>query len=623
MLRADSQQSHLAAAAHFILVMWSMLGFSMASQSSVGLTRTLEVVSRAQKQESIRGTARVLQGTIDELSTSSGVRSGAFTISWEDGLEWPTQRVIIADGRWVLNCAVADGALVFVSDIVVEDAPAFLLGDGFTSIEITRKRPIDLTFFRPRRVSLNVVDSRSLQPLRDIEVQQADSGGFVYRNEEIPRLNECGVAVANPQNPVELHPQGGGQLYFVRAKGHAWTSVLVDHRYGGSRLVCLESGGTVQLKLRGGEQPLAASDHLWIALWRQVGGVEIRLTAVESSGSADPAPLEGVPAGEVIIGWSTLGVMAATTDAQRIKHAQVAEMKSTAVELECGEELVTQPVLVTVLCEVDVPDELMPTDADRQLLLVAARQRREYAPVAGSLDASRTATAPGRSRFSSRFESIPSGDYFLSGTSPPVLLKVHVGTCDAQVSYRVEECGTVRLAASGGAVPKLDRLQWSMCDPGGLLGLPMPATYDYDSREWVVHAPVGRVLLMGTNADPAATGQQELGVTPGKSRGELKLVWESRTLIRPTDAGVHVLFPPGYWESAVVTTSEGRLITRTPWRTTVSGFTGDGEILFGHEGDVIQLSAPPGYERPEPIRVPAGGYPKGATVTLALVRRHQ
>jgi hypothetical protein len=288
------------------------------------------------------------------------------------------------------------------------------------------------------------------------------------------------------------------------------------------------------------------------------------------------------------------------------------------MELLGAEELVTQPVRVTLFCDLDVPLELLSTDGVSQLLLVDPSVPREYSAAEDTLGGERKPS--GRTKFSSRFDAVSPGEYFLSGNYPPVAIKVHVGISDMRVSQRIEDCGTVRLRSGDGAGLRPDQLEWSVYAPDGTNSLPMPASFDKDTKEWIVRAPVGRVDLLATCAKPATTGQQEIVVAPGETRSDLNVVWESRTPIRLRDAGVPALQSSDWWGAAVVTSAEGALLGATPTRTNVYGFS-DGEIYLGHAGDVIQLPAPPGYEKPGPIRIPEGGFPKGGSVTVNLVRR--
>jgi hypothetical protein len=339
---------------------------------------------------------------------------------------------------------------------------------------------------------------------------------------------------------------------------------------------------------------------------------------MELSNGSDPAPLENVPAGDMLIGISAKGTSDSIATADRMMRVKIAPHETTTVELEGALELATQPLTVTVRCDLDVPAELLSKDGVSTLSLADEEGSREYFAAEGTFDS--TFAPSGRVKLSPRFDAIPPGDYLLGGNFPPVAIDVHVGTTDAHISQRINDCGTVRLHLSDGAGPNPDSLEWSMDGPRGRPSLPMPAVFDQSTNEWIVRAPVGSVGLFAMSARAGTTGQQDLVVAAGETRSDLKIVWESRVPIRLRDAGIPVMPSGDWWESAVLTTSTGAPQRSTPYGTSVYGF-GNGEIYHGHGGDVIQLPAPLGYEKPAPIRIPEGGFPDGAKVTIDLVRK--
>lgn len=569
----------------------------------------------------LRGTVELRADTPAERSVSKG----SFDILWAEGGKGGSKHVKIENGRWEVEFRAPVGCELWIRNIEANEAPALL----FTNKPpvISESRSFAWSFERMPQVSLEVVDAGTGAPLGDVELRGKQILGLVSTNDQVPRREETqalGAKLTNPVrlsfDPISIHPNAVGRCYFMRAQGYAWTSFVVDHRVAGSRLVCLEPAGTVELRPRAAGKALAASDKLWISIWRESGGARLRLTSMKLSGGADPAPIDGLPTGEILIGTSTKGAMLRIDAADRITRANVLAGKTTTVELDCTQEPAAQPILVSVRCAFDFPAELIAAEEVTQLMFVSTKPLRQYAPAPGSLDSLRAGA--GRARLAPRFDAVPPGEYFLSGNFPPVAIRVQVGTSDARVSQRIEECGTVRLRASEASAPKFEQLDWCMYGPDGDQSLPMPATFDKQANEWIVRAPVGRVQLQATDSSSERLGQQDLVVATGDTRGDLKLVWECRTAIRLLDGGVSVLRPPAWWESARVTTAEGAAVKEGfGWRTKVNEMRGNGELLRAHPGDVIQLPVPPGYERPAPIRVPDAGFADGVDVKIELVRK--
>ncbi len=55
-------------------------------------------------------------------------------------------------------------------------------------------------------------------------------------------LSQDQVVLRNASSPMRLPAAKGSYLYWVRAAGYAWKSVLIDHQAGGERLVALSQG---------------------------------------------------------------------------------------------------------------------------------------------------------------------------------------------------------------------------------------------------------------------------------------------------------------------------------------------------------------------------------------------
>jgi len=173
--------------------------------------------------------------------------------------EWGEETSVKVDaGRWA--CAVDDYAYVEVVRCVLGGLPIY-----FPDEQHHQDRPADgflkLRGVRGQALGLRVVDARTGADLRDVSV---------FRNCRWAAWTTChpgdlATAVAmvtNGVSPLTIDPpevlEDPQVKCWVIAPGYAWGKLGLDHASGGKRVVELEDGGTVEVRIVG-ERPAGAS----------------------------------------------------------------------------------------------------------------------------------------------------------------------------------------------------------------------------------------------------------------------------------------------------------------------------------------------------------------------------
>ncbi len=198
---------------------------------------------------------------VDGAGAEHAGDDGGFTLGWRRGALHAAQEIEVLGGRWAAE--VPADARLYLRDLILDAAPLWLE-------ERERLVPPDhfllLRGIERRAIRLHVLSARDGSPLDDIEVWPGPQS-FPTAIQH-PGAQPEGQAVArNARSPVTIPPRADAfrndSQYFVRAPGHAWGSIAVDHAQGGERTLQLEPAARLTVELIGNATWLDPLVRLW------------------------------------------------------------------------------------------------------------------------------------------------------------------------------------------------------------------------------------------------------------------------------------------------------------------------------------------------------------------------
>jgi hypothetical protein len=185
---------------------------------------------------------------------------GRFLLSWRRGAVHEKREVEVQGGSWTAE--VPADVLLHVRDMTLGGVPISLETDEFP---VPSDRHLSLRGSGLHSVLLHVVSSRSRE-LEGVEVWLADtiSSGSGHHPGAAPKGEAILQGVDSPVLvPPRFDSLDIGTRYFVRAEGHAWEAIQLDHRMGGERTLVLPEAGALEVQLLGNADWLEPVVRLW------------------------------------------------------------------------------------------------------------------------------------------------------------------------------------------------------------------------------------------------------------------------------------------------------------------------------------------------------------------------
>jgi hypothetical protein len=169
-------------------------------------------------------------------------KSGQFRLRAWNGAIDSSQLVTVSAGRFTV--AVPRATQLSIDNLVLGGQP---LRDEYDSLEIPANGHLALRAHLTSRALLRVVDSTAGNDLGGVVIVQCMDqllDGLAH-----PGSAQLASVVEHARSPVELPDESGTVEYWVRATGFAWKLISYDHSAGGERIVKLEAGGAVDVRL--------------------------------------------------------------------------------------------------------------------------------------------------------------------------------------------------------------------------------------------------------------------------------------------------------------------------------------------------------------------------------------
>jgi hypothetical protein len=515
--------------------------------------------------------------------------SGSFLLRVRERDAWRLEAIDVTDGRWCTSRPV--GASLDVLRLSVDGRPATLLESRGLVREggrlTIRARVAPPTLLR-------VVDASTG---RDVDRIELALGVASAARETYPAPRTLARELVSP---IDLDSLTEAQLgaphptvYWVRAPGYAWTSILVDHAEGGERLLALEHGRRLSVTVRGGNPTEGSLLRLWIA----AAGDRRTLLLEQPLAVGGTTELNGIAAGSYELSLEdsarTPRVLSLATVAMPDRDRSI-ELKVDEVGAE-PTRLFGQLHLSSAWAALDPVLEV----------------RREHGPrVLASLPASAMARdGGGPLRWSAGL--LPPGRYELRIAACGFLETIDLAAVaergheariadPARVSVRTLTAG--RASLSEGV-----RLSWSHADLEGSGG---PAEVDStDPSHHSFHAPAGRLLVRAVDSTGRVLADEERIVRSGANHLDLSLRGSGEILVRLLDGVRPVPWNELSHRVEVRSLATGEPVEIDPPAGSVPG-PGEYELRFG---------VFPGYE-PVPTRRVWVAESQTARVDVLLVR---
>lgn len=185
---------------------------------------------------------------------------GAFVMFWRRGAEFESRQVEVVGGSW--SVSVPMGVELSVRELILADVLLTVEDDSFA---LPSDRFMVLVGREQQSVLLHVVSEGGVE-LDGVEVW---SGPYDFPSdmqhpgsslEGEPLLSSERSPVSIPPNPDAWRTE---TQYFVRATGHAWGTIAIDHAAKGERTLELAPACGLEVELVGSADWLEPEIRLW------------------------------------------------------------------------------------------------------------------------------------------------------------------------------------------------------------------------------------------------------------------------------------------------------------------------------------------------------------------------
>jgi len=179
---------------------------------------------------------------VDGEGVQHTTKSGRFRLSASNEVTDSSQLVTVNEGRFTVS--VPRATQLSIDELILGGQP---LKDKFDRLEIPADGHLALRARLLPRARLRVVDSTAGNDLDGVVIVRCLETKF----EEFAHPGSVVVTpvVDKARSPVELPDLVGTAAYWVRATGFAWKQISYDHSAGGERIVKLQPGGAVDVRL--------------------------------------------------------------------------------------------------------------------------------------------------------------------------------------------------------------------------------------------------------------------------------------------------------------------------------------------------------------------------------------
>jgi hypothetical protein len=228
---------------------------------------------------------------------------GGFHLFWSRGADRGPHQVEVLAGSFSVE--VPSDVSLYVRDLVLGGKPLRL---DVRDITVPAERFVTLRGTEMHDVLLHVLSSADRRELEGVEVWPGPYGipTAVRHPGEEPQGEPIARAASSP---VPIPPSSrafrSSSQYFVRAPGHAWGSVAIDHAAGGERTLVLEPACALTIELIGNAEWLEPEVRLWPPDASKSAGYAF---AAREPDSEDRAVFEFLPPGTYIAsverGWA-------------------------------------------------------------------------------------------------------------------------------------------------------------------------------------------------------------------------------------------------------------------------------------------------------------------------------
>ena len=454
---------------------------------------------------------------VDADGVEHGADDGGFTLIWRRSAVYERQRVEVSAGSW--SAEVPEDAQLSVLGLTLAGVPVSLEPNQFA---VPADRFLALSGSGQAGVWLHVRSALDGRELEDVEVWPGPRS--FPTDVQHPGAEPTGEpVVAQSPSPVWIAPREqtwrSAAQYMVRAPGHAWGTIHIDHASSGTRSLDLEAACALTVELVGNTDWLEPL----VRLWPPDASADAAYAFAERSPDAeDRARFEALPPGTYRVaaerGWADLRVA--------FGQAEVTLLAGDDLTLPLEITPPERPVPVTVSGTLTVP-EVWGTDG-LELRLEAQGEARRWGEEAFRLPVSELASRdaePGMRAYVWSIELPIEGDYKLD-VHPLVvrrLLVVPPGGLegvDVVVPLPADAIVTVVDAGSGEEIA-VDSLMWSPVRVEGIRGTPLyPAHADPDQDGRVTfRAPAGEIRLSPKSLEMELEPyEQPFHLTPGENR---------------------------------------------------------------------------------------------------------
>ncbi len=183
---------------------------------------------------------------VDRAGLEHPREDGRFTLlTWIEGEPAALVPVSVSKGEW--RAKTAPGRRARVTDLTIGGRVAVVVDEG--GLAGSGDREVTLRARWKASCALRVLDDATGRDLSGVEVVRLVSGG----REDEPHPHGAGTAhvVKEAVSPVSLPPADRLAVYWVRARGFAWSRIRIDHVRGGERTIRLKRGGALEVTVVG------------------------------------------------------------------------------------------------------------------------------------------------------------------------------------------------------------------------------------------------------------------------------------------------------------------------------------------------------------------------------------
>jgi len=186
---------------------------------------------------------------------------GSFRVSWRSGGDQESRDVEILGGSWSL--VVPPDVGLYLSEMRLGGVPITLEQEHYT---VPPDHFLTLRGRARQDVRLHVVSSIDGRELTGVEVWPGPYG-FPTDVKHPGATPEGEPVLERATSPVRIPPPEkswkSAFQYFVRAPGHAWGSIALDHGAGGERTLVLAASARLEVELIGNAGWLEPEVRLW------------------------------------------------------------------------------------------------------------------------------------------------------------------------------------------------------------------------------------------------------------------------------------------------------------------------------------------------------------------------